>query len=218
MKNSTRYFLLFLISATAISCGNNKSEKQKEQTVSTSKLNAPLAKQLEDIYEKDQAKRRDVDATLVKHGINSTQMDSLMRSIGKQDSVNIISVSAILDKYGWPGPDVVGETGSAALFIVVQHADRKSQAKYLPLMRKAVKEHKALPGDLAKLEDRVALDQGQKQIYGTQFGWNAQKKAYYLYPIIDPTRVNERRAEMNMGTIEDGMAHWKLKWNPNDYK
>lgn len=218
MKHSTLYFLSFLILATAVSCGNHKTETQKEQTASNSKSDAALAKQLSGIYEKDQLQRRNVEGVLIKHGINSTQMDSLMRSIGKQDSINVITVKSILDKYGWLGPDVVTETGSAALFLVVQHADKKTQEQYLPLLRTAVKAHKALPGDLAKLEDRVALNQGKKQIYGTQFGWDSVKKSYFLNPIVDPVHVNERRAEMKMETIEESLVRWKLKWNPQDFK
>lgn len=218
MKRNAFYLLLIIVPSILVSCGNNKPAARIEKTEKTSKLDTSLVRQLAVIYEADQLKRREVEGTLVKYGISSKQMDSLMRTIAQRDSVNVISVKAILDHYGWPGPDVIGETGSAALFLVIQHADTKSQIHYLPLMRTAVKEQKAAPSDLALLEDRVALAKGKKQIYGSQFGWNAKTKKYYLFPLEDPDHVNERRAKMGLGTIEDAFLRWRLKWNSKDYK
>lgn len=39
------------------------------------------------------------------------------------DSANQVQVVAIIEKYGWPGRDFVGEQGNDAVFYVIQHAD-----------------------------------------------------------------------------------------------
>lgn len=59
--------------------------------------------------------------------------------------------------------EVVGNKGSTTLFLVIQHADLGTQVKYLPMVREAVKQHKAQASNLALLEDRVALGQGKNK-------------------------------------------------------
>jgi len=45
-------------------------------------------------------------------------------------------VKHILDTHGWLGKEEVGDRGSDALFLVVQHAGLPMQLQYLPLVRK----------------------------------------------------------------------------------
>jgi hypothetical protein len=67
-----------------------------------------------------------------------------------------------LDKYGWLGADVVGARGSITLFLVIQHANLKTQQKYLPLVKEAEKNGKIQGTNLAFLEDRIAIGEGKK--------------------------------------------------------
>ncbi|MBU2266481.1 MAG: hypothetical protein KKB15_00015 [Bacteroidetes bacterium] len=46
---------------------------------------------------------------------------------------------------------------------------------------------------MAKLEDRVAVDQGHKT-YGTQVGMDEKTEKYYVFPIENPKEVDKRRA------------------------
>jgi hypothetical protein len=50
----------------------------------------------------------------------------------------------------------------------LQHSNIKNQEKYLPIIRQAYKNGEIDSGKLALLEDRVAIRQGKRQIYGTQ--------------------------------------------------
>ena len=61
-------------------------------------------------------------------------------------------------------------------------------------MREAVKNRKARPEQLALLEDRVALAQGKKQIYGSQIHQDPKSGKYFVAPIEDEPNVNKRRA------------------------
>jgi hypothetical protein len=94
-----------------------------------------LTAQLDSILTNDQKYRSMIDDIEAKHGPESSEMKDLWETIQKNDSINSIQVTNILDKYGWLGPDKVGDRGSAALFLVIQHADIKTQEKYLPMMR-----------------------------------------------------------------------------------
>lgn len=100
-----------------------------------------------------------------------------------QDSINLIKVIEILDKNGWVGADKVGGQANQTLFLVIQHADLKTQQKYLPMMREAVKMNNASGSALALLEDRVSLREGKRQIYGSQIGTDEETQLHYVLPL-----------------------------------
>ena len=85
-------------------------------------------------------------------------------------------------------------------------------------MREAVKSGKASGSSLALLEDRVALKQGKKQIYGSQIGQDSDLKLYYVLPLEDPDNVDKRRAEVGLQPLSDYVNHWQIKWDVEQYK
>ena len=159
--------------------------------------NKPLAQRLDSIYEADQKYR---ELAMRFDG------DSIWEIINKQDSINQVKVISILDKYGWLGADEVGKNGNAALFLVIQHSDIKTQEKYLPLMKEAVKSGKALASELALLIDRIEMRNDRLQIYGSQVQGNS------FYPIIDEKNVNKRRAEVGLGPLEEYAKHFGMEY------
>jgi hypothetical protein len=116
------------------------------------------------------------------------------------------------------GADVVGRQGNTTLFLVIQHSDQATQEKYLPMMREAVKNGKAQGSDLALLEDRVALGQGKRQIYGSQIGRDPETQIYYVSPLEDPNNVDKRRAEVGLGPLAEYVNYWQMKWDVEQYK
>lgn len=166
------------------------------------KLNRPVMTQLDSIYVKDQADREKLDSVQQKFGFQSKEVGALWKKIMKQDSANLVAVKGIIDKYGWLGPEEVGERGSTAIFLVIQHADHQTQITYLPVMREAVKNGKAKARDLALLEDRVLTNQGKEQIYGSQIHSDSLGRMSF-YPIMDEENVNKRRTSVGLGPLED---------------
>ncbi|MBK8633692.1 MAG: hypothetical protein IPN72_09065 [Saprospiraceae bacterium] len=123
-----------------------------------------------------------------------------------------------MDGKGWLGANVIGGQGSSALFLVIQHSDLETQVKYLPMMQEAVKKGNASPSSMALLEDRIALRQGKRQIYGSQIGRNNETGEYYVSPLIEPEKVNERRSTVGLGTIEEYISRWKIVWDVENTK
>ncbi len=165
--------------------------------------NILLVRKLDTVYNDDQECRQKIKEISVKYGYQSKEMDKLWDTIGLKDSINLIKVKAIIDKYGWLGSETIGERGSSALFLVIQHADDKTQEKYLPVMRAAVKEGRARAADLALLEDRVALSEGKKQIYGSQVHTDPKTGKSSFAPIEDEPNVDKRREAMGLGPLSD---------------
>lgn len=96
---------------------------------------------------------------------------------------------------------------------VIQHSDLETREKYLPMLREAVKNGKALSMHLALLEDRVALGQGKKQIYGSQIHRDQKTGQWFVAPIEDEKNVNTRRASVGLEPLEVYLKHWNI-----DYK
>jgi hypothetical protein len=202
----------FLVSATS-SYGQSVLQKPVETS-----YNAPLATQLDSIFNEDQQYRVQSDEIEKKFGWDSKESKNLWKIINKKDSSNLVIVTSILDKYGWLGADVVGGKGNQTLFLVIQHSNRATQEKYLPMMREAVKNGKAEGSRLALLEDRVALAQGKKQIYGSQISQDPVTHAYYVRPLEDPDNVDKRRAEVGLEPMAEYVSRWEIKWDVEQYK
>lgn len=185
-------FFFFLACAGALSA----------QTPAHHTLMDTLKAQLEVVFRTDQQYRVQWEPISKKYGWDSPQMDSLQDLMGTQDSINLGIVTHIIDTYGWLGPDSIGPAGNSTLWIVIQHSDLGVQQKYLPLMREAVKQGRARPSDLAYLEDRVALQEGRKQRYGTQFQLDPKTKTYVVAPIEDEPNVDKRRAAVGLDSLE----------------
>jgi len=157
--------------------------KQNKEKADAKLKYKPLVQELDSILNEDQKCRIQIDTIEKKYGWESIQMKAHLKLINKIDSINLLKVKAILDKYGWLGADVIGANGNLTLFLIIQHSDQLTQQKYLPMMREAVKNGKAWGGNLALLEDRVALGQGRRQIYGTQVARDKETN-YLLYSTI----------------------------------
>lgn len=191
---------------------------QKEVDKIEANYDMPLQEELLAIYEDDQGIRRVFIEAQKQYGPKSPQSDSLIQIMQYKDSVNLIKVKAILDKHGWVGADKVGGQANQTLFLVIQHADLATQQQYLPMMREAVVNKKASGSNLALLEDRIALREGRKQMYGSQIGRNKETGMYYVLPLEDPDNVDKRRAEVGLGPLADYVKRWNLVWNVEDYK
>jgi len=181
-------------------------------------LNKPLVTLLDSIYDQDQKYRLQIDSITKKNGWDSKELNEHWKIINQMDSINLIQVKSILDVNGWLGEDEIGSQGNSTLFLVIQHADQTTQEKYLPMMRTAVKNGKADANSLALLEDRVALRQGKRQIYGSQIGQDPNTKLYYVLPLEDPDNVDKRRFEVGLQPLLQYIAQWQIKWDVKKYK
>lgn len=170
------------------------------------------------LYEDDQSIRQQYISAQKKFGHQSKQVDSLRVIMIYKDSINLIKITEILDKYGWVGADKVGGQANQTLFLVIQHSDLKTQQKYLPMMREAVKIGNANGSALALLEDRVALGEGKRQIYGSQIGYDNETNKSFVLPLEDPDNVDKRRAAVGLGLLADYVKRWDIVWNIEEYK
>lgn len=194
------------------------SDMQKVVDAREANYDKPLQAKLLALFEEDQNIRKEYIKAQKDYGNQSKIVDSLGKVMMHKDSINLGKVTEILDKYGWVGVDKVGGQANQTLFLVIQHSDLKTQQKYLPMMREAVKNNNASSSALALLEDRVALGEGKKQIYGSQIGYDNNTNTEYVLPLEDPDNVDKRRATVGLGPLADYVKRWNIIWNVEEYK
>ena len=116
-------------------------------------------------------------------------------------------LEAIVKKYGFPGFKQVGETSSKNFWLLVQHADAHPafQQQVLKMMLPEVQRKNASGRNYAYLTDRVALNSGQPQTYGTQVEYKADSQPTPR-TLLDPANVDKRRAAIGMETLEAYLA------------
>ena len=123
-----------------------------------------------------------------------------LRQMADVDADNTSFLKKIIAERGWPGRSMVGSDAEAAAFLIVQHSpDTAFQAKVLPLIDKAYAGGEAEGQQVALLTDRVAVDRGQPQVYGTQA--SIVNGRFKLNPIADSANVDRRRAELKMPPV-----------------
>ncbi|MBC7862542.1 MAG: hypothetical protein IAF38_06160, partial [Bacteroidia bacterium] len=88
---------------------------------------------LENILVLDQKFRKEYYIKLPALGPNADETKKLLQQMNRTDRLNQKYISKILDEHGWVDYKIIGFEASAALFLVVQHADSATQEKYLPL-------------------------------------------------------------------------------------
>jgi hypothetical protein len=186
------------------------------QSVKITPANPALAAKLDSIYDDDVKYRLQSIELEKKAGYRSKEVEELSRLTNKQDSLNLVKVKAVIAQYGWLGKETVGEKGNSALFLVIQHADLATQLTYLPMMKEAVANGKLSPGRLAILEDRIAIHQGRKQIYGSQL--STINQITRVSPIEDPDNVDKRRKEVGLIPLAQYLLQWGIVWDAEEHK
>jgi len=108
---------------------------------------------------------------------------------------NAARIREILDEYGWPAPELVGSDGTEAAWLLVQHGGADIQERALELMRTSA-EPGVTAADIALMTDRILVERGQPQLYGSQFQFVENKLVQY--PVDAPDSVETRRAEVGL--------------------
>lgn len=162
--------------------------------------NEQLRQELLAMAAEDQRVRQE----LVEEG---TLFDGYHPRMAAVHSRNAARLLALIDNSGWPSADAVGQDGLDAAFRVVQHAigTPALQRHCLPLFRELAGLGQVPWPWVALLQDRILFFEGKPQIYGTQFDWDEHGEMS-PWQIDHPEQVNERRAALGLGTLEDAVV------------
>jgi hypothetical protein len=166
-------------------------------------LDSNLIKILKEVEINDQKYRKNiVDSYWVTDG------KKLMEKQEELDKINTKILTKIIDSLGYPGRNIVGLELEDVAFLVIQHSDLVTQEKYLNIIKEASENHQLSMFAYPLLYDRICMNKNLPQLYGTQIIYDHRKEKQTLYKIDDPIKVNERRKQYGLSTIE-----YKIKSN-----
>lgn len=166
--------------------------------------NKALQQELIRMFVFDQAARDNLKSELIElYNIDTT-------GINKDNSIlvdehNRNRLKEIITEYGFPTLKLVGKDAMRAVFILLQHADGDTewQMSQLENVKIAVKNGDMEGQFYAYLYDRIKINNGEKQLYGTQFAKvDSKNKTVELADTEDVENLNKRRMEMGMMPIE----------------
>lgn len=193
MKNNA-IALLFFCLVILMSCEN----KLERVTIDCSNLSELLI----EIHRLDQDVRKTKELSKIDF--------DLMK---KQDHINLCKVVSIIEQCGMPTSNEIDKHQIETIFLVIQHSKLKYQKRYYPIL-----ERSALNGDLeksslAKLKDRILVNEGKPQIYGTQLKIDIESNTARLYELEDPESVDKRRQQVGLVPLQDYLNGWNVKFD-----
>ncbi len=129
-------------------------------------------------------------------------MQIAMGDMMREDRLNGAEMKRIVASVGWPTYTRVGRKAGHMAWLIVQHqdADPAFQRHCLKLMEPLVAKGEVSGTDFAYLTDRVAINTGGMQIYGTQMSLVNGKAVPTR--LRDPRRVDERRRQVGLGPLD----------------
>jgi len=189
------FFSICLVAAGACSGSVPEQLSVIETSNPPSSVNADLRRELLALVDEDQK---------VRLAAMEGDDPALWDTVKTLDKTNTVRMKAIIEAHGWPGKSLVGEDGTDAAWILIQHGrhDPEFLKRCLVLMEEAVSEGEAAPQDLAYLIDNVRMLEGRPQLYGPSFTWTPDGTLVPT-PIEDEAHVDERRKAMNLPTMEE---------------
>ena len=171
-----------------------------------------LSKELWRMGIRDQAYYSQIKHAENEYGMKSPVKDSLWGLKKQLNEENLQRLEQIIEDYGWPGISLVGSRAANTAFLIVQHSDLETQKKYKPMLMAACNRGDAEWGALALLIDRIEVNEGRPQVYGSQVRYNEEKGVYEPYPAIDEHNLDKRRKEVGLRPAKSYYANWKIDY------
>lgn len=172
--------------------------------------NEKLQLEIIDLFIDDQAIRGNLMNDLIsKYNIDTTGI-KMSQDWSNPDEVSVDEINrnrlkSIFEEHGFPSRALIGKDAMQGIFLIIQHADgdKAWQKQQLPNLKEA-----ALSGDVPKqnytyLFDRIKVNNGEPQRYGSQFAnVNREKGIAILRETEDLQNLDKRRREMDMMPID----------------
>jgi hypothetical protein len=116
---------------------------------------------------------------------------------------NATRLRELIALHGWPAEDIAGEDGAKAAWFIAQHAvgEPDFQRESLRHLQSCAAESRVPAWQAAYLEDRIAMQEGRPQRFGTQWMDESTDGRTRPWRLADPEHVNELRASVGLGPL-----------------
>jgi VWFA-related protein len=156
-------------------------------------LNVKLRDELLKLKKKDDER--------LKESLSKGKSDALTERIRVSREDNAARLCSVLKQYGWPTTSVVGKEGAEAAFHLLRNSVPQMKIDMLPVIVAAATVGEISRPNFASYVDRVRLDAGLKQLFGTQA--TPLDGFLVLFPIEAEAQVDARRKQFELPPLAD---------------
>src|SRR5260370_10780813 len=137
--------------------------------------------------------------------------EDLLKEMKWSREKNVIELCQILKTFGWPSKDLVGPDGvDAAFFLLRDSSSFQMQIELLPVVIAPTKHGEISQPGFAAFVDRLRLQAGLKQLFGTQA--TIMDGFLVLYPIELEAQVDARRKEYGLPPLAAYLGFLEQKY------
>jgi hypothetical protein len=114
---------------------------------------------------------------------------------------NAARLRELIAEHGWPTEEIAGKDGAEAAWFITQHAigEADFQRSVLKLLQGAA--GKVPAWHAAYLEDRIAMQEGRPQRFGSQWMDDPRDGLIRPWKLADPENVNSLRASVGLDPL-----------------
>ncbi|AGC77629.1 hypothetical protein LX97_02181 [Nonlabens dokdonensis] len=129
------------------------------------------------------------------------------------DQDNLVTVVSLLEKCGMPTLKEINQKQMNAIWFVFQHGDNYHRKKYFHLLKNAAQNGDLKKSKMALMEDRMLMDDGKPQIYGSQMTDDRENGGYKVYDLENPETVDKRRASVGLEPLSEYVKQWDITFD-----
>jgi VWFA-related protein len=125
--------------------------------------------------------------------------DELIKRIRATREKNNVQLCSILKQNGWPTKSLVDKDGVDAAIFAINSSSAQLRVDLMPVIIAATRQGEISRPDFAGYVDRLRIDSGLKQIFGTQA--TILDGFLVLFPIEAEQHVDSRRKQYELGPL-----------------
>lgn len=145
-----------------------------------------------------------IDLSVLPPGERRAATAAMWRPVSDLDERLATELLTMVPPEGWFLPDVYGERASNAAFLIIQHSDLEQWRRFVPVLEPLALAGRIDAQDYGLMYDRLAVNEGRPQRYGTQITCKAGKFVVDWENIEDPENADARREALGIpGTLAE---------------
>jgi hypothetical protein len=156
-----------------------------------------VQKLIASMSEKDQEMRRIFGLADRTDSVNYEEQQA---TISQMDEMHNIMLHKVIENQGYPAASDFGMVTTHKFWILIMHqdSDLELQESVLEWMKSVLFEGEVIGRDLAYLQDRVAVNKGECQVYGTQFRYDKAQNKNVPFEICDVKKLKKLRKKLGL--------------------
>ena len=176
---------------------------------------APLPAEQVAALQRELAERRVRDQA-VRTNLPAQPTMAQLEEMGRVDAENTAWLAERIAAVGWIDVPRFGADAAGAAFLIVQHSgDLPLMMAALPAIERDVRDHGLDGQNYALLHDRLQVNLGRKQRYGSQLGNDANGRLVVV-SIEEREQVDARRKELRMVPLKQYLDFFRRDTPPRE--